>query len=44
VESFDYQPHGESASKKYICISWDKTIPSNGRANISATFLQVAET
>ena len=44
VENFDYQPHGESASKKYICISWDKTIPYTGRANISATFIEVAET
>jgi len=43
VENFDYQPHGESASKKYICVSWDKTIPYTGRATITATFIQVAE-
>ena len=43
VENFDYQPHGESASKKYICTSWDKTIDYSGIATITASFIQVAE-
>lgn len=42
-ESFSYQPNGESAAKKYICVSWSKTIPYSGRATIDATFRQVAE-
>ena len=42
-ESFSYQPNGESAAKKYICVSWGKTIPYSGRATIDATFQQVAE-
>jgi len=43
AENFDYQPNGESASKKYICTSWNKTIPYKDRATITATFIQVAE-
>ena len=42
-ESFSYQPAGESASKKYICVSWVKSISYLNRATIEATFLQVAE-
>ena len=42
-ESFSYQPTGESAARKYICAEWNKTIPYLNRANISATFIQVAE-
>ena len=43
VESFDYQPEGESASKKYICTSWEKQIVYSGIATITAAFIQVAE-
>ena len=44
VEHFDYTPAGESASKKFICREWSKTIPFLDRATISATFEEVAET
>jgi|TARA_R100001082_G_scaffold67414_1_gene38170 phage-related protein len=43
AESFSYQPQGEAASKKYICIKWSKYIPFLNRATINATFQQVAE-
>tara|TARA_R100001086_G_scaffold144005_1_gene75899 strand:- start:5313 stop:5657 length:345 start_codon:yes stop_codon:yes gene_type:complete len=43
AESFSYQPAGEAASKKYICVSWSKSIPYLNRATINATFQQVAE-
>ena len=43
VEHFDYTPAGESASKKFICPQWNKTIPYLNRASISATFVEVAE-
>ncbi len=43
AESFDYQPQGEAASKKYICVNWSKSIPYLNRATINATFQQVAE-
>ena len=41
-ESFSWTPPGESAGK-YICRNWNKAIPYNNRASISATFQQVAE-
>ena len=44
VEHFDYTPAGESASKKFICRNWQKTIPYLNRASISAGFEEVAET
>ena len=43
VTAFDYTPAGESASKKFICPQWNKTIPYLNRASISATFVEVAE-
>ena len=43
VENFDYTPQGESASKKFICRQWNKSIPYLNRASISATFEEVAE-
>ena len=43
AESFSYQPQGEAASKKYICVNWSKSIPYSNRATINATFQQVAE-
>ena len=42
-ESFTYTPPGESASKQFVCDSWNKTIPYNNRASITATFRQVFE-
>ena len=42
-ESFDFTAPGESASAKYICRSWTKTIPYPNLANIQAKFEQVAE-
>ena len=44
VQHFDYTPAGESASKKFICRNWQKTIPYLNRASISAVFEEVAET
>ena len=43
VENFDYTPAGESASKKFICPQWNKTIPYLNRATINAIFEEVAE-
>tara|TARA_R100001082_G_C4221132_1_gene99262 strand:+ start:160 stop:504 length:345 start_codon:yes stop_codon:yes gene_type:complete len=43
AESFSYQPEGEAAAKKYICVNWSKSIPYQNRATINATFQQVAE-
>ena len=41
--SFDFTPPGESATSKYVCPSWSKTIPYNNRATIQATFREVFE-
>lgn len=41
VEAFDYTPPGESASSKFVCQEWTKTIPFVDRAEINATFVQV---
>ena len=41
-DSFDYTPQGES-EKKFVCESWQKTIPYNNRATINATFREVFE-
>ncbi len=43
VESFTFTPPGESASAKFVCRQWSKTIPYLNRATISATFEQVFE-
>ena len=42
-ESFDWTPPGEASSSKFICQSWNKTIPYKNRATIQATFNEVAE-
>tara|TARA_B110000444_G_C18616108_1_gene489986 strand:+ start:131 stop:469 length:339 start_codon:yes stop_codon:yes gene_type:complete len=42
-EHFTFTPPGESASGKYICSEWSKTIPYLNRATITATFEQVFE-
>lgn len=43
IESFTFTPPGESASAKFVCRQWNKTIPYLNRATISATFEQVFE-
>ena len=43
TESFDYTPPGESSSMKFVCSTWNKTIPFNNRATIKATFREVFE-
>jgi len=42
-EVFAWTPPNEGSSSKFICGSWDKTIPFLNRATINATFEQVAE-
>tara|TARA_B100000085_G_C18232625_1_gene386561 strand:+ start:236 stop:577 length:342 start_codon:yes stop_codon:yes gene_type:complete len=43
TEKFTYTPPGESGSKKFICSTWTKVIPSPDRAEINATFEEVFE-
>ena len=40
--SFDWTPPGDAAGK-WVCETWQKTIPYTGRATITATFRQVFE-
>ena len=42
-ESFTYTPTGESSAMQFVCESWNKTIPYNNRATITATFREVFE-
>lgn len=42
-DSFDWTPPGEAGSSKWVCETWQKTIPYTGRAVITATFRQVFE-
>ena len=42
-DSFDFTPPGEGSSSKFVCESWNKSIPYVGRATIQATFRQVFE-
>ena len=41
--SFDYTPHRETTSSKYVCDEWSKTINYPNRATIKATFREVFE-
>ena len=41
--SFDFTPPGESSSSKFVCESWNKSIPYLNRARIQATFREVFE-
>lgn len=41
--SFDWTPPGSSTPYKWVCDSWNKTIPYVGRATITATFREVFE-
>lgn len=43
VESFDFTPPGESASGKFVCRQWSKSMPYLNRATVTATFDQVFE-
>ena len=43
LASFDFQAPTESASKKYICLSWRKQVNYAGKATISAKFEEVFE-
>ena len=42
-DSFDFTPPGESTSSKFVCESWNKSIPYLNRARIQATFREVFE-
>ena len=42
-DSFDFTAPGESASQKFVCEAWSKSIPYNNRATIQATFREVFE-
>lgn len=41
--SFDFTPPGEASSSKFVCESWNKTIPYLNRATITCTFREVFE-
>ena len=41
--SFDFTPPGEASSSKFVCESWDKSIPYVDRATLNCTFRQVFE-
>ncbi len=41
--SFDWTPPDSSTAYKWICPSWNKSIPYLNRATITATFRQVFE-
>lgn len=43
AEAFEWTPLAETTEYKWICRSWEKSIPYVGRATISATFEQVFE-
>ena len=42
-ENFDWTPPGEATSYKWVCASWNKSIPYLNRATINAQFRQVFE-
>ena len=42
-ESFTWTPPDSSTAYNWVCSTWTKSIPYNGRASISATFRQVFE-
>ena len=41
--SFDFTPPGEGSASKFVCDSWNKSIPYLNRATITATFREVFE-
>lgn len=44
VESFSWSPPDETATYKWICKNWSKSMPYSNMFNIAATFEQVFET
>ena len=42
-DSFAFTPPGESSASRFVCESWNKSIPFKNRATIQATFRQVFE-
>ena len=42
-DSFDFTAPGEATAQKFVCESWNKSIPYNNRATIQATFREVFE-
>ena len=42
-DNFDWTPPDESTAYKWVCDTWEKTMPYAGRANINASFRQVFE-
>ena len=42
-DSFDFTPPGEASSSKFVCETWNKSIPYLNRATIQATFREVFE-
>ncbi len=41
--SFNFTPPAESSSSKFVCESWNKSIPYLNRAKIQVTFREVFE-
>ena len=41
--SFDFEAPGQTASQKFVCEAWSKSIPFNNRATIQTTFREVFE-
>ena len=41
--SFTYTPTGETTAMQFVCESWNKSIPFDGRATITASFREVFE-
>ena len=42
-EAFDWSPPDDTATYKWICQNWTKTLPYSNLFNINATFVQVFE-
>ena len=42
-DSFDFEAPGQTASQKFVCEAWSKSIPFNNRATIQTTFREVFE-
>jgi len=42
-ESFDWAPPDEATTYKWVCSTWNKSIPYLNRATVQATFRQVFE-
>jgi phage-related protein len=44
VESFSWSPPDDTATYKWVCQDWIKTMPYSNLFNVAATFIQVFET